>query len=41
MAKFNIYKDVSIPVKVLDIFIIAGLAALVIITAFALVGSRV
>ncbi len=40
MAKFNIYKDVSVPVKVLDIFIIAGIAALVIITVAALLGSR-
>ncbi len=36
--KFNIYKNVSIPIKVLDIFIIGGIAAIaVLITVFALI----
>lgn len=40
MAKFNIYKDVSLSVKVLDIFITVAVILLLIITVAAVVGTK-
>ena len=40
MAKYNIYKDVTVPVKVLDIIIIAAVILLIIITVAAVIGTK-